>query len=170
MGTGHSEPHGPHDRENGALASRYGSGPVTEVTERARNRFPHCEVPADGSCQALGPSWIRVLRAPRGRFRRRNFTPRHGCDGLVNVAFGALIAAVRDALPGSRAAIDYPLIRSAIAEMRYISRSTGFSISLPSITTRPVSAASNSAMMRRARAIMNAEGVNTSFSAATCLG
>ena len=43
-------------------------------------------------------------------------------------------------------------------------------MSLPSITTRPVSAASNPAMMRRARAIRSAEGVNTALSAAICRG
>ena len=50
--------------------------------------------------------------------------------------------------------------------MRYISRNTGFSISLPSITTRPVSASSNVCTIRRARAISSELGVKTSLSAA----
>ena len=64
----------------------------------------------------------------------------------------------------------YAETRSAIASIRCISRSTGFSMSLPLITTRPVSASSKVRMMRRARSICAASGVNTALRAGICFG
>ena len=61
-------------------------------------------------------------------------------------------------------------IRSAIETILYISRRTGFSISLPLMTTSALSDSSNVLMIRRARSTSSSVGVKTSFSAAICLG
>ena len=59
---------------------------------------------------------------------------------------------------GSRTQAD---VRSAIAKMRCISRRTGFSISLPSTTTSPVSASGKASMIRRAWAMAVSSGAKT---------
>ena len=99
-------------------------------------------------------------------------SPEHRNDGKIAWAGGAPVRSHGD--EGRRCVSGncrlYAETRSAIARMRCMSRSTGFSTSLPSITTRPVSASSKVRMMRRARSICAASGVNTALRAGICFG
>ena len=89
--------------------------------------------------------------------------------GIINAGVILVVIAFMTTLIFGRISWHYET-RSAIDRMRRISRTTGFSISLPSTTTSPVSASSKARRIFFACMISASVGVNTLFRIEICFG